>query len=154
MTKTRSVSFMKTFYSYPEAEDYAEKLAVPSIVVFLVGTDGHNLFTVCAQEHIDAVQEELNAIVKELAAPEKIEWKTTLDCTWVMRITADRKIEVNKDVEVTEAAKAVLASMQEMLEKNKREWIGLTDEEAAECWSTSAVFTWQAIEAKLKEKNT
>jgi len=36
----------------------------------------------------------------------------------------------------------------------KREWIGLTEQEAAECWSTSAVRTWQAIEDKLKEKNT
>ncbi len=35
----------------------------------------------------------------------------------------------------------------------KREWIGLTGEEAAECWSTSAVQTWMLIEAKLKEKN-
>jgi len=34
------------------------------------------------------------------------------------------------------------------------EWVGLTDEEAAECWSTSAVQTWKHIEAKLKEKNT
>ena len=37
-------------------------------------------------------------------------------------------------------------------ESNK--WIGLTAEEAAECWSTSAVETWRAIEAKLKEKNS
>lgn len=36
----------------------------------------------------------------------------------------------------------------------KREWIGLTEQEAAECWSTSTVRTWQAIETKLKEKNT
>ena len=36
----------------------------------------------------------------------------------------------------------------------QREWVGLTDEEAAECWSTSAVSSWIAIEAKLKEKNT
>ena len=35
----------------------------------------------------------------------------------------------------------------------KRQWVGLTDQEAAECWSYSAVRTWQAIEAKLKEKN-
>jgi len=34
-----------------------------------------------------------------------------------------------------------------------REWQGLTDEEAAACWSTSAVETWKAIEAALKEKN-
>ena len=118
MTKTRSVSFIKTFPSFTEAQDYAKKLAVNSIVIHLCGNDGQNVFTICAQEHIDALQEELNATVKELAAPDKIEWKTTLDDTWVMRITADRKIEVNENVEVTEAAKAVLASMQEMLEKN------------------------------------
>jgi len=35
----------------------------------------------------------------------------------------------------------------------RREWQGLTDEEAAACWSTSAVETWKAIEALLKEKN-
>ena len=32
-------------------------------------------------------------------------------------------------------------------------WVGLTEQEAAECWSTSTVRTWQAIEAKLREKN-
>ena len=37
---------------------------------------------------------------------------------------------------------------------SKKEWVGLTDEEAAQCWITSAVQTWKAIEAKLKEKNT
>jgi hypothetical protein len=35
----------------------------------------------------------------------------------------------------------------------QRQWAGLTEQEAAECWSTSTVRTWQAIEAKLKEKN-
>jgi hypothetical protein len=35
----------------------------------------------------------------------------------------------------------------------QRQWVGLTEEEAAQCWSTSTVRTWQAIEAKLKEKN-
>lgn len=35
-----------------------------------------------------------------------------------------------------------------------REWVGLTEEEAAECWSSGSIRTWQAIEAKLKEKNT
>jgi len=41
-----------------------------------------------------------------------------------------------------------------MVAITKREWIGLTEQEAAECWSTSVVRTWQAIENKLKEKNT
>jgi hypothetical protein len=36
----------------------------------------------------------------------------------------------------------------------QRQWVGLTEQEAAECWSTSTVRTWRAIEAKLKEKNT
>ena len=38
----------------------------------------------------------------------------TLANTWVMKITADRRIEVNEDVEVTEAAKKVLEAMQRM----------------------------------------
>ena len=36
----------------------------------------------------------------------------------------------------------------------KREWVGLTKEEAADCWSNEAVRTWHAIGTKLKEKNT
>jgi hypothetical protein len=38
--------------------------------------------------------------------------------------------------------------------KKKRPWVGLTAEEAAECWTTSATQTWKNFEAKLKEKNT
>ena len=40
-----------------------------------------------------------------------------------------------------------------MMEFKRREWVGLTGEEAADCWTTNAFNTWQAIEAKLKEKN-
>jgi hypothetical protein len=36
---------------------------------------------------------------------------------------------------------------------DKREWVGLTDEERAECWSSSARQSAINIEAKLKEKN-
>ena len=36
----------------------------------------------------------------------------------------------------------------------KKPWVGLTDIEAADCWSTSAVTTWENFEAKLKDKNT
>ena len=36
----------------------------------------------------------------------------------------------------------------------QRTWVGLTAEEAAECWTTSATQTWKNFEAKLKEKNT
>jgi hypothetical protein len=40
---------------------------------------------------------------------------------WVMRITSDRKIEVNEDVEVTEAAQKVLDAMQPLLDKQQPE---------------------------------
>ena len=35
----------------------------------------------------------------------------------------------------------------------QREWVGLTDEEAAWCQSPTVTETWKRIEAKLKEKN-
>jgi len=34
-----------------------------------------------------------------------------------------------------------------------REWVSLTEQEAAECWSSGSIKTWKNIEAKLKEKN-
>jgi flagellar biosynthesis/type III secretory pathway protein FliH len=37
--------------------------------------------------------------------------------------------------------------------EEKKPWVGLTDEEVAKCWSTSAVASWKNIEAKLREKN-
>ena len=47
--------------------------------------------------------------------PNTIEFRSTSDNTWVMRITADRKIEVNEDVDVTFAAQKVLDAMQGLL---------------------------------------
>jgi hypothetical protein len=38
--------------------------------------------------------------------------------------------------------------------KSRRTWVGLTAQEAAECWTTSATQTWKNFEAKLKDKNT
>ena len=89
---------------------------------------------------------------------DRIEFKTTHDNSWVMRITADRRIEVNEDVDVTEAAQKVLAAMQYLLQP-KREWVGLTDEERD--WF---VYTdekekrrfreyGEYVEQRLKEKN-
>ena len=36
----------------------------------------------------------------------------------------------------------------------RRPWVGLTDEEAAECWTTSATLTWKNFENALRSKNT
>jgi hypothetical protein len=94
--------------------------------------------------------------------PNTIEFQTTSNTLmdgWVMRITADRRIEVNENVDVNEAAKKVLEAMQWMLNKQKRTWVGLTDEEIEDfvsaLWPVGAGAgkLLRAIEAKLKEKN-
>ena len=36
----------------------------------------------------------------------------------------------------------------------QRPWVGLTAEEAAECWTTTATQTWKNIENALRIKNT
>jgi hypothetical protein len=92
--------------------------------------------------------------------PNTITFQTTNN-PWVMRITADRRIEVNEDVEVTEAAKKVLDAMQHLLTP-QRTWVGLTNGEVNKiidaeigfnsCWGPEKSFA-RAIEAKLKEKN-
>ena len=84
----------------------------------------------------------------------QIEFRTTHNNTWVMRITVDRRIEVNEDVEVTEAAKKVLDAMQHLL-PSQRTWVGLTAKQKHEfrySHMTTADFI-DAIEAKLKDKN-
>jgi hypothetical protein len=79
---------------------------------------------------------------------------------WIMRITEDKRIEVNEGVEVNEAAQKVLVAMQPYLNMQKRTWVGLTDEEKTSFWTADQMTQeeWDklfaAIEAKLKEKNT
>jgi hypothetical protein len=91
--------------------------------------------------------------------PNTIEFKTTSNTLmdgWVMRITADRRIEVNEDVDVDEAAKKVLEAMQLMLDNQKRTWVGLTDEDKQKL--AAEQHDWEglcsAVEAKLKQKNS
>lgn len=85
------------------------------------------------------------------AVPETITFNTA--DTWAMRIKG-RKIEVNPDVEVTEAAQAVFDVLAPML---KKQWVGLTDEELNDLQILHVDDPWanfKAIEAKLKEENT
>ena len=76
--------------------------------------------------------------------------------TWAMRIKG-RKIEVNPDVEVTEAAKAVFDALAPML---KKQWVGLTHGEIHnlgwidEMFFADEVELVREVEAKLKDKNT
>lgn len=48
--------------------------------------------------------------------PNTIEFRAH-ENTWVMRITAEKRIEVNEGVDVTEAAQKVLAAMQTLLDR-------------------------------------
>jgi hypothetical protein len=93
----------------------------------------------------------------------QIEFRSDANNTWVMRITADRRIEVNEDVEVTEAAQKVLDAMQHLL--NPRTWIGLTDDDKVlikhdalfNQYMTAGEYAdivQQLTEARLKDKNT
>jgi len=73
---------------------------------------------------------------------------------WVMRITADRRIEVNEGVEVTEAAQKVLDAMQQLL-KAQRTWVDLTSKDLNEIFElamTGEGAVHRAI-AKFKQKN-
>jgi predicted RNA binding protein with dsRBD fold (UPF0201 family) len=78
-----------------------------------------------------------------------------INADWAMRITADRRIEVNEDVEVTEAAQKVLDAMQYLL-KAQRTWVDLTDEEiqvvAKQARSKDHAVT--LTNKLLREKNT
>ena len=96
--------------------------------------------------------------------PHTIEFRSTSDNTWVMRITADRKIEVNEDVDVTFAAQKVLDAMQGLLTP-QRTWVGLDPEEQSEMWDKAEkrqayqgvpalASLIQEVENKLKKKNT
>lgn len=79
---------------------------------------------------------------------------------WVMRITADRRIEVNEDVEVTEAAQKVLDALQHLIKPAQRPWVSLTDEQIRECFQQmyDAQANWtvfaRVLLAKSKEQNT
>jgi hypothetical protein len=46
-----------------------------------------------------------------------------------------------------------IEALRDRLAQPEKVWVGLTDEERAGCWTTSAVQTAINIEAKLKEKN-
>lgn len=43
---------------------------------------------------------------------------------------------------------------QDFEEKLQRTWVGLTNEERADCWETIPELAMKKVEAKLKEKNT
>jgi hypothetical protein len=64
--------------------------------------------------------QEVLKFTKAITEPNTITFHNS-NADWVMRITADRRIEVNEDVEVTEAAQKVLDAMQYLLKAQTQE---------------------------------
>jgi hypothetical protein len=54
--------------------------------------------------------------LNQISEPSTISFYKGINQSWVMRITADRRIEVADGVDVTEAARLVLDAMQGMLD--------------------------------------
>ena len=52
------------------------------------------------------------------------------DSRWVMKITPDRQIVINEDVEVSEAAITLIGIVNDMIKP--KEWQGLSDDEIEE----------------------
>ena len=81
------------------------------------------------------------------------------DSRWVMKITPDRKIVINEDVEVSEAAITLIGIVNDMTKP--KEWQGLSDDEIWNIanflgknkeWDYPVMFA-KTIEQALKEKN-
>ena len=67
---------------------------------------------------------------------------------WVMRITADRRIEVNEGVEVNEAAQKVLDAMQQLLTNGLDKVIAAEREACAEiCDDQASGAYWEGADA-------
>ena len=80
------------------------------------------------------------------------------DSRWVMKITPDRKIVINEDVEVSEAAITLIGIVNDMIKP--KEWQGLSDDEIVTKWiehfvgnTFKGIEFARAVEDKLKEKN-
>ena len=92
----------------------------------------------------------------EREPPSSIEFRKPGE--WVMRITADRRIEVNEGITVTEAAQHVLDALQTLMQP--KPWVSLTSEEILDLFDVNNVYgsKWvefaRAVETKLKKKNT
>ena len=80
------------------------------------------------------------------------------DSRWVMKITPDRKIVINEDVEVSEAAITLIGIVNDMIKP--KEWQGLSDDEIWNIanflgknkqWDYPVMFA-KTIEQALKEK--
>ena len=80
------------------------------------------------------------------------------DSRWVMKITPDRKIVINEDVEVSEAAITLIGIVNDMTKP--KEWQGLSDDEILDIanflgknkeWDYPVMFA-KTIEQALKEK--
>jgi hypothetical protein len=67
--------------------------------------------------------------LNQISEPSTISFYKEINQSWVMRVTADRRIEVADGVDVTEAARLVLGAMEGMLDVGLRKAV-LAEREA------------------------
>ena len=76
---------------------------------------------------------------------------------WVMRITADRRIEVNEDVTLTEAAQTVLEAVQKLLEQQAEPvtctWTPEDDDTMPGTFSSACGELWSFIDGGWQDNH-
>jgi enamine deaminase RidA (YjgF/YER057c/UK114 family) len=77
----------------------------------------------------------------------------SMNTGWVMRITADRRIEVAEGVDVTEAARLVLDAMQTMLDVGLEKAVLAEREECAKILDANAMACHTPIMRSLLQAN-
>jgi hypothetical protein len=60
MSKTQSVSFLKAFKTFAQAEDWLAKTSDPGVIIHLYERKGSELFAVCDQSGVDQLEEALD----------------------------------------------------------------------------------------------
>ena len=62
--------------------------------------------------------------------------------------------EALANVATNDTSQECVDKTNEIVHEAQRTWVGLTNEERAECWETIPELAMRKVEAKLKEKNT
>jgi hypothetical protein len=91
----------------------------------------------------------------------KREWVGMTDLVYRLRKRAEIRRQIPDRKSVQEGKPDRIADLlEEAADALDKQWVGLTDEEAWECWPQTKCWdwedfqsTWKSMEAKLKEKN-
>ena len=101
---------------------------------------------------VERYQAAITAIKEALAQPEQGPLAKVEPCAVCGEGKA--RLSVLRSCDTCHSEYAGQAEMKVALGKPERPWVGLTTQEAADCWTTSATKTWNNFESALRSKNT